>query len=183
LHDPYRVENHDSGPEGAVRIDQGSTLGQLQEHGMPQSLGAIYIHVIFSTKHREPLILDAWRNDLFDVLGGLTNQTGCQSLIVGGVADHVHLLFQLSRTKTVADTIGQVKSLSSSWVNQNRQPNGSFQWQAGYAALSVCTTNLESVREYIRGQPEHHQQQSFQNEYREWLQRYGLMWDERYVWD
>ena len=87
---------------------------------MPQSLAKAYLHAVFSTKNRKPLLADGWRDELFCVLGGATNHLGCQSLIVGGVADHVHLLFQLGRTIAMADAIGKIKSTSSVWVNQSR---------------------------------------------------------------
>ena len=150
---------------------------------MPQSFGAIYLHTIFSTKNREPTILDPWHEELFNVLGGQVNNHGCQSLIVGGVADHVHLLFRLSRTSSIADVMLEVKKQSSSWVNQQKATRGDFHWQSGYGAFSVSSTNIEVVREYIPKQPEHHEKQTFQDEYREWLRRYGIEWDERYVWD
>ncbi len=123
---------------------------------MPQSFGAIYLHAIFSTKNREPTILDPWREELFNVIGGQVNNIGSQSLIVGGVADHVHLLFRLSRTSSIADVMLEVKKQSSSWVNQQKATRGDFHWQAGYGAFSVSSTNIEIVREYIRKQPEHH---------------------------
>jgi REP element-mobilizing transposase RayT len=104
-------------------------------------------------------------------------------LIAGGVADHVHLLFQLGRTITIADAIGKIKSTSSLWIGQTRTELSEFHWQAGYAAFSVSQSNLEAVRAYIRNQAEHHQKQSFQDELREWLRRYELEYDERYVWD
>ena len=155
---------------------------------MPQSLAKVYLHVVFSTKNRVPLLADDWRDELFRVLGGAANNLGCQSLIVGGVADHVHLLFQLGRTITIADAVGKIKSTSSAWINQtwiNRTSGLSleFHWQAGYAAFSVSQSNIEAVREYILKQAEHHAQQSFQDELREWLGRYEIEWDERYVWD
>jgi REP element-mobilizing transposase RayT len=150
---------------------------------MSQSLAKVYLHVIFSTKTRESLLLDAWRDELFRILGGTANNLGCQSLIVGGTADHVHMLLQLGRTITIADVIGKIKSTSSAWVNQNHPSAAPFHWQAGYAVFSVSQSNIEAVREYIRRQPEHHAKQSFQDEVREWLRRYEIDWDERYVWD
>ena len=141
---------------------------------MPQSFGAIYIHAIFSTKHREPIILDTWREELFTVLGGLTNQSGCQSHIVGGVADHVHLLFRMSRTITIADAMAQIKRSSSAWVNQKWAPATHFHWQTGYGVFSVSSSSLDAVQEYVRSQPDHHAKQTFQDEYREWLRRYGM---------
>ena len=148
---------------------------------MPQSLAKVYIHAIFSTKNREPVLVDEWRDELFHVLGGSANNLGCQSLIVGGVADHIHMLFQLGRTITIAEAIGKIKCTASAWVNQRQ--NLSFHWQGGYAAFSVSQSNVGAVREYIRGQDEHHAKQAFQEELREWLRRYEIEWDERYVWD
>ena len=149
---------------------------------MSQSLAKVYLHVIFSTKDREPVLADGWRDELFAVLGGTANNLGCQSLTVGGVPDHVHMLFQLGRTIAIADAIGKIKSTSSLWVNQSRGLPGAFHWQNGYAAFSVSQSNVEAVRAYIRRQPEHHTRQSFQDELREWLRRYEIEWDERYVW-
>ena len=150
---------------------------------MPQSLAKVYLHAIFSTKNREPLLADAWRDELFAVLGGAINHLGCQSLIVGGVADHVHSLFQLGRAIAIADAIGKIKSTSSLWIKQTHVELSGFHWQAGYAVFSVSQSNVEAVRAYIRNQPEHHRRQSYQDELREWLRRYEIEWDERYVWD
>ncbi len=150
---------------------------------MGQSLAKVYIHALFSTHNRQPLLSDSWREELFQLLGGAANNLGCQSLIVGGVADHVHLLFQLGRTITIADAVGKIKSSSSAWVNQAKVPTGDFHWQTGYGAFSVSQSNVDAVRAYILGQPEHHAKQTFQDEFREWLCRYEVEWDERYVWD
>jgi REP element-mobilizing transposase RayT len=150
---------------------------------MSQSLAKVYLHLIYSTRNRAPVLADAWRDELFQVLGGAANNLGCQSLIVGGVEDHVHLLFQLSRTITIAGAVGKIKSTSSAWVNQSGFLTDEFHWQAGYGAFSVSQSNVEAVREYIRRQREHHAKQSYQDEFREWLRRYEMTWDERYVWD
>ena len=150
---------------------------------MPQSLAKVYLHVAYSTKHREPLLDNAWREELFHILGGTANHLGCQSLIVGGIEDHVHLLFQLGRTITIADAVGKIKSTSTVWINQHHTFQSPFRWQAGYAAFSVSQSSVEAVREYIRRQPEHHAKKTYQEEMREWLQRYEMEWDERYVWD
>jgi REP element-mobilizing transposase RayT len=148
---------------------------------MPQSLAKVYIHAVFSTKHRDPVLDDAWRDELFRVIGGAINYLGCQSLIVGGVADHVHVLFVLSRTITIADALGKIKSTSSSWIHEHH--GFEFHWQAGYAAFSVSQSNVEAVRSYIYKQPEHHARLSFQDELRDWMRKYEIEWDDRYVWD
>lgn len=87
---------------------------------MSQSLAKVYVHVVFSTKDRHPMLADEWRDELFRVLGSAANRIDCQSLIVGGVADHVHMLFRLGRTITIAEAIGKIKSRSSAWVNHTR---------------------------------------------------------------
>jgi putative transposase len=148
---------------------------------MPQSLAKVYLHVIYSTKNREPVLADAWRDELFRVTGGTINNLGCRSLIVGGVADHLHLLFELGRTISIAEAISKTKSTTSLWISQHHQDP--FHWQNGYAVFSVSQSNVEAVRAYIRNQAPHHATQSFQDELREWLRRYEIEWDERYVWD
>jgi REP element-mobilizing transposase RayT len=150
---------------------------------MAQSLAKVYLHAVFSTKNRVPVLADEWREELFHVLGGTANNLGCQSLIVGGVTDHVHMLFQLGRTISIAEAIGKIKSTSSLWVGQNRSELTDFHWQAGYAVFSVSQSNVEAVREYIRNQEEHHRKRTFQDELRELLRRYEIDFDERYVWD
>lgn len=150
---------------------------------MPQSLAKVYLHAIFSTKERAPLLADSWRDEFFQVIGGVTNKIGCQSIVVGGVADHVHSLFQLGRTISIADALKRIKIDSSSWVNETRGLPGAFHWQAGYAVFSASQSNVEDVATYIRRQPEHHARQSFQDELREWLRRYELEWEEDYLWD
>jgi REP element-mobilizing transposase RayT len=148
-----------------------------------QSLAKVYVHAIFSTRNREPLLAAEWRDDIFSVLGGAANHFQCQSLIVGGVADHVHLLFQLGRTIALAEAINRIKSASSRWIGRMHPEIGQFHWQAGYGAFSVSQSNVEAVRAYVQDQPEHHKKLSFQDELRQWLRRYEIEWDERYVWD
>jgi putative transposase len=150
---------------------------------MPQSLAKVYIHAIYSTKNREPCLSVEWQDELCKVIGGAANNLGCQSIVVGGVEDHIHSLFVLGRTISISDAIGKIKMTSSLWINQTRQLGSSFHWQAGYGAFSISQSNVEAVREYIRRQGEHHEKQSFQDEFREWLRRYEIEWDERYVWD
>src|SRR5256714_11505996 len=120
---------------------------------MPQSLAKVYLHAIFSTKNREPVLHEDWRDELFRVMGGAANNLGCQSLIVGGVADHVHMLFQLGRTITIADAMGKIKSTSPAWMNQTRGLSVAFRWHAGYAAFSVSQSNIEALPHAIPNQP------------------------------
>jgi putative transposase len=148
---------------------------------MPQSLSRVLIHLVFSTKNREPFIKPEHRDRLFSYLGGALNGIGCPAITVGGVADHVHLLFVLGRTVSVSQVVEELKKESSKWAKPIIHP--AFYWQHGYGAFSVSPSNVEWVKAYIEKQEEHHAAISFQDEFRELLRRHGIEWDERYVWD
>ncbi|MBI1766406.1 MAG: IS200/IS605 family transposase [Acidobacteria bacterium] len=150
---------------------------------MPQSLSSILIHLVFSTKHREPFITADIELDLHDYLGGIFRRCECPSLLIGGTADHIHALVVLSRTKTVASIVEDVKSSSSKWIKTKGAAWQAFQWQAGYGAFSVSQSGLEKVKSYIANQKQHHGQTAFQDEYRLLCQKHGIEIDERYVWD
>lgn len=151
---------------------------------MGHSLSAVYIHGVFSTKNRHPYFEErALRDQLHTVLAGISNQRGCQSLQVGGVADHGHILARMNRTVTIADWMKEVKRESSIWVKQIEPLFTDFQWQSGYGAFSIAYRLLEDTTRYIAQQERHHQALTFQDEYRLLLSRHGLEWDERYVWD
>jgi len=151
---------------------------------MPQSLAKVLLHVVFSTKNRSPFLRDKpLREELHRHLAGILTNLDCQPLITGGVEDHVHLLFVLSRTQPMADVIKEAKRGSSVWIKQKHRDLGDFAWQSGYGAFSIGFSQVEAVTAYIAGQEKHHGKQSFQDEFRELLRRYQIDFDERYVWD
>jgi REP element-mobilizing transposase RayT len=150
---------------------------------MPQSLSAVYIHLVFSTKNRHPFLPDeSLRKDLHSFLGGTSKTLECPTLLVGGVEDHVHLLARFGRTITQADWVKELKRVSNLWL---RDEGGltNFEWQSGYADFSVSQSNLEQVKRYIANQEEHHRKPSFQDEVRALLTKHQVDWDERYIWD
>lgn len=100
--------------------------------------------------------------------------------MVGGTSDHVHLLFELKATHTLADFMRELKKASSIWVHEEI-PLRTFAWQEGYAAFTVSASGLEEVRRYIENQEEHHRERSFQDELKIMLQRSGVKFDERYL--
>jgi putative transposase len=151
---------------------------------MSQSLSAVYLHAVFSTKERCRFLREpSFLVKVHAFLGGVSKRLGCPSIIVGGTDDHIHQLIRLSRTVTQADWIKEVKRASSLWIKQNDQRLVNFAWQAGYGFLSVSPMELDKVRQYIATQEEHHRKSSFQDEFRVMLKEHGLEWDERYVWD
>ncbi len=123
------------------------------------------------------------RQELHRYLGGILTNHDCQPLIVGGVADHVHLLSTLSRTGTAAEMVKEVKRGSSLWLKTKTSDLYDFAWQNGYGIFSIGFSQVETVTKYIAGQQEHHRHISFQDEFRQLLQRYEIEFDERYVWD
>lgn len=149
---------------------------------MPQSFTCLHYHVIFSTKNREPAITPALRDRLYDYLGGIVRSEGGVLIAAGGVADHVHLLARLRQEPSVADMIRAVKANSSKWVADEfpdlRWPG----WQTGYGAFAVSYSQLDDVKKYLAKQERHHRRRTFQDEYREFLRRHDIEFDEKYLW-
>jgi putative transposase len=149
---------------------------------MPQSLASLLTHLIFSTKNREPLL---YGKDLQErthaYLATVLNDLKCPTVIVGGVANHVHILCQLAKTKSVSDVMEHLKASSSKWLKT--QGSHAFSWQRGYGAFSVSQSLVDAVVRYIERQEEHHRTITFEEEYRSILKGYRVVFDERYVWD
>jgi putative transposase len=151
---------------------------------MPQSLSAVYIHLVFSTKDRRPLLRDeSRRKALHSYLGGISKQLDCPPILVGGVQDHLHLLARFGRTITQAEWVKELKRVSNVWLKEQGRDYAAFEWQSGYAVFSVSQSNLEQVKDYIAGQEEHHRKIGFQDELRALLRKHEIAWEEKYVWD
>lgn len=150
---------------------------------MPQSLANILVHLIFSTKDRIALIHRDVDEELYRYLAVVARQAGCPAIKVGGADDHVHLLGSLGRTVSVADVVENVKTSSSKWIKTKGGDLAHFRWQAGYGAFSVGQSQVSRVVAYIARQREHHRRRTFQEEFRAFLERYRVAYDERYVWD
>ena|SRR5579863_5313578 len=148
---------------------------------MPQSLANILVHTIFSTKGRHPFITDAVRPGLHGYMAGVLKELNSPALIINSMADHAHVLCSLSKNLAVCKMAEEVKKSSSKWMKTQGVP--SFGWQNGYGAFSVSQSNAASVRNYINKQQEHHRKVSFQDEFRRFLEKYQISYDERYVWD
>ena len=150
---------------------------------MPQSLVKIYVHTIFSTKNRQPLIDQEISNDLFSYLAGICNGLECFPIKIGGYRDHVHVLSLLSKKIAVMQFLEELKTSSSSWIKKQNEGYEKFYWQRGYGAFSVSASHVDVVSRYIESQPEHHRTITFQDEYRKILREHKIDFDERYVWD
>lgn len=148
---------------------------------MGSTFYSLHHHIVFSTKNRRPLIKPAWRARLHEYLGGTVRGLGGIAEIVGGVEDHVHLLLSLKTIHAPASIVGEMKKASSVWAAEKHEPL--FSWQDGYAIFSVSHTHIEDVRSYIAGQEEHHRNVSFSDELIRLLERNGVEYDPKYLWD
>ena len=150
---------------------------------MPQSLARVHIHLIFSTKNRQRLLDDAVRESLHRYMAVVHQNLGCHADLINSVEDHVHILFQLGRTVAFSQAVEEVKKTSSRWIKTQGQQFAGFAWQAGYGGFAVSKSNVADVREYIEVQREHHRRVSFQDEYRAFIEKHEVTYDERDVWD
>lgn len=150
---------------------------------MAQSLSKIYLHIVYSTKQRQPLIDRVIEAELYRYLGSICNSLGSLPIKIGGYADHVHILCTLSKKITSVKLLEDLKSHSSKWIKKKGQRYANFYWQGGYGAFSVSPSEVDAVIDYIGKQHEHHKLKTFQDEFREILKLNNIDFDERYVWD
>ncbi len=150
---------------------------------MPQSLANVLIHLVFSTKNREPLIDPKVEQELYSYLVGICRTVGACVLKVGGIEDHIHMLITLPRTVAICKLVEEVKKSSSRWIKTKGPQFGQFSWQSGYGIFSISSSHKDAVAHYIACQRDHHHTHSFQDEYRRLLKRNDIEFDERYVWD
>ena len=150
---------------------------------MGQSLVQNYIHIIFSVKNRKPLIHESIEQELFRYIGGVCKKLESTPLAVGGYKNHIHILCTLSKKVSLVTLIGKVKSKSSKWVKSKGSAYKRFYWQNGYGAFSISSSQIDSIRSYIRKQKDHHQNISFEEEYKDMLKENNVEFDDRYIWD
>ncbi len=150
---------------------------------MPQSLSSVLIHLVFSTKNRQTFITPVIEPELFKYLATELRNMDCPSLAINGTTDHVHILFALSRTMTIANIVKSIKGSTSRWIKTRSTELRSFEWQAGYGAFSIGRSQVEQVTRYIARQKVHHRKLSFQDEFRILLRKYEVPYDEKYLWD
>ena len=150
---------------------------------MSNTYSQITIHAVFAVKFRENTIAKHWRDELHQYISGIITNSDGTSLAVGGWSDHVHILFGMPVTVSIADFMRVIKTNSSKWINQQKLVKGKFQWQEGYGVFSFAKSQRNVVIKYIMNQEEHHRIKTFQEEYTAFLTKYGIEYDERYVWD
>lgn len=150
---------------------------------MPQSLTKLYAHLIFGTRNRYPFLDEAIRERVHGYVATVIRSLDSPYVVVGGVADHVHVLFDMGKMRAPVEFVEQAKRESSKFVKTLGAKYRDFYWQRGYGMFSVSPTHLADTEKYVRTQEEHHRKRTFQEEFRGFMRRYGIEFDERYVWD
>lgn len=150
---------------------------------MGQSLVKNYLHIVFSTKYRAPIIQPPYEQELHAYLGGICYNLECHPIKIGGYTDHIHILCMLSKKIALMKLLEEVKSHSSKWMKTKDISLSNFYWQDGYGAFSVNPAQVDRVVQYIDNQHKHHKKKDFQFEFRKYLNEYKIEFDEKYVWD
>jgi putative transposase len=162
-------------PEGATDIF-------AEEEIMAGTFTNLLYHVVFSTKNREQIIFDSFRERLYEYAGGIVRSKGGRLLSIGGTQDHIHIAVKLKQTEAVSKTIGELKGNLSKWINDNKFLDGYFSWQAGYAAFSVSESQVGELIGYIEMQQEHHRVKSFKEELIAILEKHQISYDPVLIW-
>jgi putative transposase len=141
----------------------------------------IYLQTVFAVKYREAVIEKEWKPTLFAVIGNLINEANCKTIIVNGVADHVHCFIGLKPVVSVSELMKTVKAKSSKYINDNSLTTERFEWQEGYGVFSYSQSQVDKVYKYIQNQEEHHKKQTFRDEYLDFLKKFKVEYDEHYI--
>ena len=150
---------------------------------MPGTFSQIYIQVVFAVKGRENLISKEWKEDLHKYIAGIIKGKGQQSIIVNGMPDHIHAFIGLRPAMSISDLVRDIKNNSSNFINDNKFVKGKFSWQEGYGAFSYSHSHIENVYQYILNQEEHHKKKTFKDEYIDFLTKFNVDYDEKYLFD
>ena len=150
---------------------------------MPNTYYQIYIQVVFAVKYREAVIDKEWKSKLLGVIGNLINETGCKTIIVNGVEDHIHCLIGLKPVVSVSELMKTIKAKSSKYINDHNLTSSRFEWQEGYGAFSYGQSQIDAIYKYIANQEEHHKKQNFNDEYLNFLDKFNIRYEEKYIFE
>ena len=150
---------------------------------MANTFHQILIQTVFPVKYWDGVLDKNWREELFSVIGNLINETGCNAIITNGVEDHVHCFFGLKPSVSVSEVMKSAKAKSSKWINESGFLEHHFEWQPGFGAFSYSRSQMNRVYKYIMNQEKHHENQSFLDEYIEFLGKFEVTYDERYLFN
>jgi len=150
---------------------------------MPGTFSQLYIQIVFAVKGRENLIANSWKKELHKYIAGIIKGKGQKPIIVNGMADHIHAFIGLKPVMPISDLVRDMKNNSSNFINDQKLVKGKFSWQEGYGAFSYSHSHIESVYNYILNQEAHHKKKTFKQEYLEFLKKFQVEYDERYLFE
>jgi len=150
---------------------------------MANTYTQIYIHSVFAVRNRDFAISKKWNNELYKYITGIVQNLGNKMLAINGMPDHVHMLIGLNSQQAVSKLLQEVKANSSKWINESSFFKGRFSWQEGFGAFSYSHSQLDTVIKYIQKQQEHHKKKTFREEYLEFLEKFKVDFDKRYLFD
>ena len=148
---------------------------------MANTYTQIYIQIVFAVENRISLIKDQWREELHKYITGIVQNHKHKLIAINSMADHIHIFIGMKPIQSISDLLQDIKEYSSKWINRNNFVMGHFNWQAGYGAFSYSHSHIDSVVKYIQNQKRHHQKKTFRQEYIEFLEKFNVEYDERYI--
>ncbi len=150
---------------------------------MPGTFSQLYIQVVFAVKGRASLISNDWKDELHKYMAGIIKGKDQKPIIVNGMPDHIHVFIGLRPSMAISDLVRDIKNNSSNFINDNDWIKGKFQWQEGYGAFSYGHSQIENVYNYILNQEQHHKKKTFRQEYLEFLEKFEVPYEERYLFE
>lgn len=150
---------------------------------MPGTFSQIYIQAVFAVKGRENLLMPQWKDELFKYIAGIIKGKNQKPIIVNGSTDHIHAFIGLKPSMAISDLVRDIKNNSTNFINEKKWVKGEFSWQEGYGAFSYSQSQIESVYNYILHQEEHHKTKTFREEYIEFLKKFEIEYDEKYLFN
>jgi REP element-mobilizing transposase RayT len=148
---------------------------------MANTYTQIHIHAVFGVQNRQSLVKDSWKDELYQYITGIIQKKSHKLIIINGMPDHIHLLFGFRPIQSLSDLMQEIKVSSSKWINQKKLVAGKFNWQEGYGAFSYSKSQLPAVIKYIENQQKHHKVLSFSQEYKRILEKFQIIYDDRYI--
>jgi putative transposase len=150
---------------------------------MAGTYSQIYIQIVFAVNGRENLLQKTWRKEVFKYIAGIVKGKNQKPIIVNGVSNHVHLFIGLKPSISVSDLVRDIKNNSSNFINEQKFVRGKFSWQEGFGSFSYAHSQIEQVYQYILNQEEHHKKKSFREEYLDFLKKFDVEYDEKYLFE
>jgi len=148
---------------------------------MANTYTQIYIHSVFTVQNKISLIKPQWQDDLYKYITGIVQNNGHKLIAINGMPDHIHLLVGMKPNQSLSDLMQDVKGDSSKWIHEKGLIKGKFEWQAGFGSFSYSISQIDAVVKYINNQKNHHKKKTFIQEYLEFLEKFKIPFDDRYI--